>query len=294
MTGDAEPPRRYQADEMLSDRIAPEHVKTYQEVGAVFLPGVIDQTWLDLIGIGLERNMRAPGPFGLDIKNKGTGRFFTDHYNFGVNPEFQRLLYDSPIVDMLADLMETDEAFLLYDQVFFKGGGSADRTAWHQDMPYYQMLDSLQISGAWIPLDPLPAEFALEYVAGSHLGVEYNTFDLNKPSAVAVDNGQPKLPNIQRERDKWDIRSHDMQPGDMLVIHPKVLHGGAPVVEGMQRRTMTVNVFGPEVRYQPKPTSIGMRYPGIEKVLKPGDLLRHPYFTRLRPIPDSQRAGASA
>jgi ectoine hydroxylase-related dioxygenase (phytanoyl-CoA dioxygenase family) len=280
---------------MLSNVVTPEHIKTYKENGAVFLPGVISQTWLDLIEIGLERNLRCPGPFGVEIKNKGTGRFFTDHYNFFVNPEFQRLLYDSPIVDILGDIMESEEVFLFYDQVFFKGGGTADRTAFHQDMPYYQMMDSPQIAGAWISLDPLDAEHALEYVAGSHLGPEYNTFDLNNPSKVGVDNGQPPVPNIQKERDKWDIRSHACKPGDMLVIHPKVLHGGAPVSEGMQRRTMTVNVFGSEVRYQPKPTGLGMRYPGIEEALKPGDLLRHPYFPRLRPLPaEEMRVGRAA
>jgi hypothetical protein len=274
---------------MKSNPVTAEHIKTYKEDGAVFLPGVISQPWLDLISVGFERNLRCPGPFGIDVKNKGTGRFFTDHYNFFVNPEFQRLLYDSPIVDILGALMEAEEVFLLYDQVFFKGGGSADRTAFHQDMPYYQMMDSSQIAGAWISLDPLPAENSLEYVPGSHLGVEYNTFDLNRPSDVGIDNGNPRLPNINKERDKWTIRSHETKPGDMLVIHPKILHGGAPVSEGQQRRTMTVNVFGSDVRYLPKPTGMGMRYPGLSETLQAGDLLRHPYFPQLRPVPASQR-----
>lgn len=279
---------------MLSSVVTPEHVKTYKEDGAVFLPGVISQTWLDLIEIGLERNMRSPGPFGINIKNKGSGQFFTDHYNFFVNPEFQRLLYDSPIIDILADVMETDEVYLYYDQIFFKGGGTADRTAFHQDMPFYQMKDSLQISGAWISLDPLEEPYALEYVVGSHLGEEYNTFDPNKPSEVGADNGKPRLPNIQKEREKWNIRSHKTRPGDMLIIHPKILHGGAPIAEGMQRRTMTVNVFGPDVQYEPKPTRINMRYPGLAEALKPGDPLRHPYFPQLRPVPDHQKAGHAA
>lgn len=279
---------------MLSSIVTAEHVRTYKEEGAVFIPQAISETWLDLIQIGLDRNMRHPGPFGVDIRNKGSGKFFTDHSNFLVNPEFQRLLYDSPIADILADLMETDEVYLFYDQIFFKGGGSADRTAFHQDMPFYQMGDSLQIAGAWITLDPLDAAHALEYVVGSHLGPEYNTFDPNQPSKVGADNGKPQLPNIQKEREKWDIRSHASQPGDLLVIHPKVLHGGAPTSEEMQRRTMTVNVFGPDVTFQPKPTRINMRFPGLAEALQPGDPLRHPYFPKLRPVPDHQKAGGVA
>ena len=279
---------------MLSNVVTPEHIKTYKENGAVFLEGVIAQPWLDLIEIGFERNLRCPGPFGMEADNKGTGRFFTDHYNFFVNPEYQRLLYDSPIVDILCDLMETEETYLYYDQVFYKGGGSADRTAFHQDMPYYQMEFSPQITGAWISLDPLDAEHALEYISGSHLGPLYNTFNLNNPKEPGVDQGAPPLPHILKERDKWDIRSHATKPGDMLVIHPKVLHGGAPVSEGMQRRTMTVNVFGPDVRFLPKPQGLGMRYPGLAEALKSGDPLRHPYFPQLRPVPESQKVGRAA
>lgn len=268
---------------MLTDVVTQDLIDTYKGDGGVLLKGVLDQEWLDVIEVGLQRNMRSPGPFSADINNKGNGRFFTDHNNYRVIPEFQYLLQYSPIVDILCDVMECEKAFLYYDQVFYKGGGDADRTAWHQDMPFYLMEDTLQVSGAWIPLDPLRSEHALEYVAGSHLGVEYNTFDVNKPSAVGADNGQPTIPNIQKERDKWDIRSHDMEPGDMLVIHPKVIHGGAPITNGMQRRTMTVNVFGPDVRYKPKPVDLGMRYPGITKTLKAGDPLRHPFhFPELR------------
>lgn len=270
---------------MLSDAVNKEQIETYKQEGAVLLQGVLDDSWLDVIEIGLDRNMRRPGPFGAEIPSKGDGRFFTDHYNYHVIPEFQFLLRGSPIVDALCDLMETDEAFLYYDQVFYKGEGVSDRTAWHQDFPFYQMADTLQVAGAWIPLEDLVAGYTLEYVSGSHLGAEYNTFDVNKPSEVGTDNGKPMLPNIQKEREKWDIRSHDMKRGDMLVIHPKVLHGGASVSEGIQRRTMTVNVFGPDVRYEPKPVELGMRYPGIEKCLNKGDLLRHDfYFPQLRPL----------
>lgn len=274
--------------------VTPEVVEAYRRDGAVFLPQVLSQQWLDLIAIGIERNMRSPGPFGQDYKSGGDGRFFMDFRNFGVNPEYQRVLYDSPIVDILAAVMGCDEAWLYYEQVFYKGGGRAGRTAWHQDMSYYQMQQSMQISGAWITLDPLPKEASLEYIPGTHVGPLYNTFDKDDPNNIGVDIGADPLPDIQGDRSKWEIVSHAITPGDMLIIHPQILHGGAPNPAGLERRTFTVNVFGPEVRYEARPTDLGMRYPGLAEALRPGDPLRHPHFPKLRPVPASQRVDGLA
>lgn len=277
-------------DEIVTDEV----IETYQRDGAVFLPQVISEPWLDLISIGIERNLRSPGPFGQDYKSGGDGRFFMDFRNFAVNPEYQRVLYDSPIVDILAAVMECDEVWLYYEQLFYKGGGRAGRTAWHQDMSYYQMQMNMQISGAWITLDPLPKEASLEYVRGSHLGPLYNTFNKEDPTKIGVDVGAPPLPDVQGNRADYDIVSHPITPGDMLVIHPQILHGGAPNPSGLQRRTFTVNVFGPEVRFERRPTDLGMRYPGLAEMLQPGDLLRHPHFPQLRPVPEWQRQSAPA
>jgi hypothetical protein len=56
-----------------------------------------------------------------------------------------------------------------------EGGGDAGsgrffedfRTPWHQDQPYYN-IDGFQTASFWIPLDPVPRESTLEFVAGSH------------------------------------------------------------------------------------------------------------------------------
>jgi hypothetical protein len=101
---------------------------------------------------------------------------------------------------------------------------------------------------------------------------------------VGVDIDRPPLPRIERNRTEWDIVSYAIEPGDMVVIHPQVLHGGAPVPRGKTRRTFTVNVFGPAVTYTHRPTrGLGMKFPGLDETLEPGDLLRSEYFPQLRP-----------
>lgn len=274
---------------MLTKVVTKDLIDQYREEGVVFLPQVIEPHWLELIEIGFQRNMRNPGPFAEDYAHGRQGRFFMDFYNFFVNPEYRKVLHESPIVDIMADLMQTDEVWLYYEQIFYKGDGEAGPTAWHQDMPSYKMEFSDQIAGAWISLDPLPAENSLEVVPGSHAGPLYNTFDVHDVRNVGADIGQPPLPKIERNRSEWNIRSWATQPGDMLVIHPQILHGGAPVPNGMTRRTFTVNVFGPQVRYTRRPVrGLGMKFPGLDESLQSGDLLRSDYFPKLRPAPEAR------
>ena len=267
--------------------LSPDVVRRYQEVGYAFLPQVIEPKWLKLIEKGFERNIAHPSPWSGSFQKKG-GAFFTDHSNFSVNEEFQELIYESPIVDYLTELMGADRSWLYYDQVFYKDG-EAVRTGWHQDMSYYLMQDGMQVTGAWLTLDPLPEAFTLEVVARSHKGPLYNAINQTKPSEVLFDVAGPPVPNIEANRDAFEIVSFNHRPGDMLVFHPQMLHGGAPMVTGMRRRTMTLNVFGPEMRYQPRPDGHGPTFPGLDKVLKPGDPLHWAaekgYFHQLRPLP---------
>src|SRR3546814_13037301 len=74
-----------------------------------------------------------------------------------------------------------------------------------------------------------------------------------------------------------------------------MLHGGAPMVSGQRRRTVTLNVFGPEARFRPRPDGHAPTFPGLETVLEPGDPLWEAadkgFFHRPRPVPD-RRLGA--
>jgi len=276
--------------------LSPDVVRRYQEVGYAFLPQVIEPKWLRLIEKGFERNMAHPSPWSGSFQSKG-GAFFTDHSNFSVNPEFQEVIYDSPIVDYLTELMGADRSWLYYDQIFYKDG-EAVRTGWHQDMSYYLMQDGMQVTGLWLTLDPLPKAFTLEVVSRSHKGPLYNAINQKKPREILFDVGGPPVPNIEADREAFDIVAFDHKPGDILVFHPQMLHGGAPMVSGMgRRRTMTLNVFGPEMRYQPRPDGHGPTFPGLDKVLKPGDPLHwaaeQGYFHQLRPLP-AKRLGVLA
>jgi ectoine hydroxylase-related dioxygenase (phytanoyl-CoA dioxygenase family) len=141
------------------------------------------------------------------------------------------------------------------EQLFLKDGGASRRTPWHQDTSYLRMMGG-QLVACWISLDPLPKAHALEFVRGSHKGVLYNG------SAFAADDDTkplyrrsrlPRLPDIQAQRERFDILSWDVSPGDILVFHLGVLHGGAGTTPGLRRRTISLRFMGPDVVFDGRP-----------------------------------------
>lgn len=269
-------------------------IESYRELGYLFAPALLEDHWLAHLEAAFQKNLDNPSPWAGEYQRKG-GRFFTDNSNFSVIQEMQDVLYDSPVVDAMAELMETDRAWLYYDQVFFKEG-EAVRTGWHQDIPYYVMDYTHHVTGAWISLDPLPASMSLEVVARSHRGPMYNPINPKKPGEPFFDVGNPPVPDIEADRAKWDVVSFDTKPGDVLIFHPQMLHGGAPMVNGQRRRTVTLNVFGPDARFCPRPDGHAPTFPGLDDVLQPGQPLWEAadkgFFHQLRPVPE-KRLGAS-
>jgi ectoine hydroxylase-related dioxygenase (phytanoyl-CoA dioxygenase family) len=65
----------------------------------------------------------------------------------------------------------------------------------------------------------------------------------------------PPLPDIEADRSAWDIVSWPIRPGDVVLAHPGVLHGGGATREGGRRRTLTVRCYGDDIVYATRPPS---------------------------------------
>ena len=76
--------------------------------------------------------------------------------------------------------MGTGQVRLYHDHMLVKEPGTRQRTPWHQDQPYYNIEGRMSAS-MWLPMDPVPLESSLEFVAGSHRGL----FD--GPTTVGLD-----------------------------------------------------------------------------------------------------------
>jgi ectoine hydroxylase-related dioxygenase (phytanoyl-CoA dioxygenase family) len=277
-------------EEILS-RVTAEHIEGFKSDGVIQLKQILSKEWLMLLELGIKRNLANPGPEACTIYADSPERsFYDDKMNYGVVPEYQRLLQGSPLVEVAAKVMGSENIWLYYDQIFIKGGGLGRRTPWHQDIQRL-ITRGNHMASLWMSLDPLSKEEALEFVAGSHRGPIYGSPKLdanNDTTLLDADEGsyQP-IPNIEGERDKWNIVSWPSEPGDILMFHPGTLHGGGAARPGNRRRAYAVRFFGDDAVYSPTSGFYDghalVMFPGSSEIFTPGEPLRHPgWFPQLR------------
>jgi ectoine hydroxylase-related dioxygenase (phytanoyl-CoA dioxygenase family) len=260
--------------------------------GVVCLRAALDAPALALAERAYAWSLANPSPSAS--RYEGGGLFYQDLANRKAQPVYRELVSDSPAADLAARLWDAPEVWFMYEQVFLKEGGDTRRTPWHQDASYLPV-DGAQLVVLWIAFDAVPRANALEFVRGSHRGPLYDgsRFDPKDDTAPLYGDGSlPRLPNIESEREKWDIVGFDVEPGDVVAFHPGLLHGGAATRAGQRRRTLSLRFFGADARYVPRTaltsvsipearaTSVFQLLPGR---LSPGQPFRHPEFPRVRP-----------
>ncbi|MEM1435750.1 MAG: phytanoyl-CoA dioxygenase family protein [Pseudomonadota bacterium] len=274
------------------DGITEEVITAFERDGVVMLRNALSPEWLMLIEMGLQRVLADPGMTKHTFFTGTAGEFRETVRNFDYSFEVKRLLFDSPIADILGRCMRADRVWYYSDEFFIKTGAGSERTPWHQDTPYFP-LQGEQLSSMWIALDSLPAEECLELVAGSHTGTMYDGFNPQKPedpSSGFYGQELPILPDIQANREAFPIVAWAVNPGDVIVHSPSTIHGGGPTGANGRRRALAVRMYGEDVVYATRPASRPTvpLTPGLSAHLQPGDPLRSPWYPRLRPVPSSE------
>jgi ectoine hydroxylase-related dioxygenase (phytanoyl-CoA dioxygenase family) len=243
---------------------------TFRRDGVTCLRGLLGDRDLAEARAAYEWSLANPSP-SANTYQGGDGRFYQDLANRRAQPVYRDLVHATPAADACAALWGAPDVWFMYEQVFLKEGGDTRRTPWHQDSSYLPV-DGEQIAVVWISFDAVDAAHSLEFVRGSHRGPMYDgsAFDPKDDTAPIYGDGSlPRLPNIEANRTAWDITSFAVEPGDAVVFHPALLHGGAPTHRDKQI---------PEA----KATSVFQLLSGR---LTPGDAFRHPEFPRVRPRP---------
>lgn len=267
--------------------------EAYRDDGVALLRGALGASELREALAAFEWSLAHPSPSASNYAG-GEGRFYQDLANRSAWPAYERLARESSAADHVAALWGTPDVWFMYEQVFLKEGGDTRRTPWHQDSSYLP-IEGDEIAVMWISFEPVAQEHSLEFVRGSQRGPLYDgsRFDPADDTAPLYGDGSlPRLPDIEAERDEYEIVSFAVEPGDVIVFHPALLHGGAATRSGARRRTLSLRFFGADARYARRP---GQRRTFVEEeratsvfqllpaVLSPGDAFRHPGFPKLRP-----------
>jgi hypothetical protein len=131
--------------------------------------------------------------------------------------------------ELAAEILASEKINLLYDQLFVKEPKTPNRTRWHNDQPYWAMR-GWQVLSFWIALDPVDKQNgALEFIPGSHRwGRWFQPEIFGKGAGIEQyerNLDYEPMPDIESARERYEIISWDLSPGDVYVFHALTVHG---------------------------------------------------------------------
>jgi ectoine hydroxylase-related dioxygenase (phytanoyl-CoA dioxygenase family) len=232
-----------------------------------------------LVERGIERNLAAPSPRAIVASRpEDPGRFVEDFCNWQVIPEYERFLRESSAAAIAGELMESERVRLFHDHLLVKEPGTAQRTPWHQDQPYYNV-EGTQAVSMWMPVDSVARDSTLEFVAGSHLGpwLMPRTF-LDEEAKWFPEGSLEELPDIDAEPDRFRILGWALEPGDTVFFHMLTLHAAGGVAGTRRRRAFSVRFLGDDVTHAPRPWKTSPDFPELADDLPAGAPMEHPLF----------------
>lgn len=176
---------------------------------------------------------------------------------------FHRLIFESNIPSIAAQLMDKNAARLLHDHVISKPIEKSQEIPWHQDYPYWPTDHSGGLS-VWLALDDVDENSGpLEIIPGSQLlGEEMPVDFIRNPNKVLNQHpGKKKLA---------------VKKGDAVILHSLTWHRTGPNIASPNRRAYISLWIPPESRYTPlhsnwHPVNLNVK-------VKEGELLNEDWF----------------
>ena len=236
-----------------------ETIEAFRRDGAAVLRDVLPLAWIERMRSAVDRILAKPGPLGMEYTDAGkSGRFYGDFFLWLREPEIRAFVFDSPLPVIAAEMMGAKSVRFFYDQLLVKEPGTAERTPWHHDLPYWP-LKGTQILSIWVPFDKVtPESGAVTYVAGSHLwGKMFRPSGFRETTTYAKvyeASGFEPMPDISAEAAKHRLLSWSLEPGDVLLHHPLTVHGaGGNSTSDTRRRALAMRYTGDDVTWDPRP-----------------------------------------
>ena len=262
--------------------VSEQQIDDFHQDGAICLRQVFDANSVAALREAVETAIAEPGPYASDFSGGEGGRFLADTFLWTRHRAFRDIVVYSELGEIAGALIGSNSIRFFFDHLLVKEPGSTDPTPWHQDAPYFP-IDGSDCCSIWIALDHVNRENgAVEYVKGSH-----KTGKLYAPESFYGDgrNRNDELeavPDVDGDRDRYDILSWELEPGDCLVHHVRSLHG-APCNESdtNRRRGLATRWIGDDITYAtrdgiPEPMTNSLQDLAPELVL--GAPFDHPNF----------------
>ncbi|VEG90825.1 phytanoyl-CoA dioxygenase family protein [Legionella spiritensis] len=254
-------------------------IHDFQRDGAVCLRQLLSKEHVALLREGIELNLRTLSHRAkIASKTDDPGLFVEDFCTWAANPCYRQIIFDSPLGQVAAELMNSSTARLYHDHMLVKEPNTRQSTPWHQDQPYYNV-DGRQNCSFWIPVDPVRRSSTLEFIAGSHSGpwLMPRTF-MDHKAKWFPEGSLADLPDIESTRDQYPILGWDIEPGDVVCFHMLTLHAAGGVDGQARRRVFSARFLGDDMVHAPRNWPTSPDFPGLAEELPAGAPMEHPLF----------------
>lgn len=262
--------------------LSQEQIAAFQDQGAVLLKGVFGD-FVEGARAAIEENIANPSWRERTYRPDDGGQaFFQDYVVWNQFDGYRALVKDSQMAALAAELMQSKTARVFHDHILVKEPGNSVVTPWHQDQPYY-LCEGRQSVSFWVPLDAVPRERTIEYVAGSHLwGKDFKPqrFD---GTDLFEDDPSEAVPDVSALRDDLEILGWAVEPGDAVAFNFRTLHGAPANRSPSRRRVISVRWVGDDAVFAKRRGMTSPAFPDL--VYEHGAPFDAPEFPVLHPKP---------
>lgn len=243
--------------------ITEDQISAYQADGAVLIKGAFAE-FVDGAREAIEQNKANPSWRERTYRpDDGRSPFFQDYCVWNDFDGYRALATQSPMAEIAAKLMRSNTARIFHDHILVKEPGNSNVTPWHQDQPYY-LVEGMQSVSFWVPLDPVPRDRTIEFVAGSH--------NWNKAFRPTRFDGTPlfendasdAVPDVDGSRDDLNIIGWATEPGDAIAFSFRVLHGATANFSSVRRRVISMRWVGDDACFVERPGKTSPYFPDLE------------------------------
>ena len=260
--------------------IDPSIIYKYQSEGVAVLRKIISNYWIKKLQIGVKKNFEKPSKYKCVYEKKGIKEVFYDDYcNWQRIDEYKTFFINSGIAKIVSQLMKSKKVNIFHEHVLIKEPGSIKKTPWHQDQSYY-CVNGKDNCSLWIPLDLVNKSVCPEFIKGSHKwNKQFLPTKFFGESYVHYDEEFENIPDIEKNKDKYDIISWSLKPGDAIAFNFATVHGAPANKSKYLRRAFSARFTGDDATYHKRKGETSPPFPEVK--LKNGDKMDSPTFPRI-------------
>ena len=236
---------------------------TYDAEGVVRLRGVLPRDQVAGLAVRMAEMVSAAGRGELDlITTSRPGRI--EIYNaVRREPLVRELVFRSAIAAVAGVISGSIAVRFYFDVTFGKIGDGGqhkpgEATSWHHDVASFGF-KGRQMPSLWLALTDVPEDAGpLVFAQGSHLACDRLFRASGVYSAAPIEGyfDHSGIAPFLRERG-LPIRVMPAEAGDLIVIHPYVLHASRPVTRKAGLRLgLCTRWLGDDVAWRPSPYTL--------------------------------------